>query len=80
MLRRLEVGSRSIVRWAVWTEMFAPCSAPHTQVRWRGLPAVQSNYEPTCSNTASWREGDELVQATGLSRWPWRRPARQAFL
>lgn len=77
-VRRLYVGSDRIARVSVWTEMFAPCSAPRAQVRWRGRPArVACNYEPTCSNTCSWREGDDLVQATGLPRWPWRRPARR---
>jgi hypothetical protein len=77
-IRRLRVGSRRIVRVGVWTEMFAACRAPRAQVRWRGLPGtVRCTYEPTCANTCSWREGDELVQATGLSGLPWRRPARR---
>lgn len=80
--RRLDVASRRVVRVGVWTEMFAPCSAPPAQVRWRGLGGrIACTYEPTCANTVSWREGDELVQATGLPLRPWKRPARrQAFL
>lgn len=81
LIRRLDVASRRIVRVMVWTEMFAPCSAPHVQVRWRGLPArVSCTYEPTCANTCSWRDGDDLVQATGLARLPWRRPARRRLV
>ena len=77
----LDVTGSRFVRFGVWTEMFAPCSAPMARVRWRGLPGrVACTYEPTCGNTASWREGDELVQATGLSPWPWRRPRRRPFL
>jgi hypothetical protein len=81
IVRRLYVTGARVVRMGVWTEMFAPCAAPQVQVRWRGLPGkVTCTYEPTCGNTASWREGAELVQATGLSAWPWRRPRRQPFL
>lgn len=82
VVRRLEVGSRRVVRVGVWTEMFAPCSSPRSQVRWRGITGrVQCSYEPTCGNTCSWREGDDLVQATGLSGRPFRRPVRRrAFL
>ena len=77
-VRRLDVKSRNIVRVGVWTEMFAPCRAPHAQVRWRGLPErLECTYGSGCGNTVSWREGDELVQATGLSRWPSRRPGRR---
>jgi hypothetical protein len=66
----------------VWSEVFAACDDPSTEVRWSQLNAVdekgathharsvsltyQSFADGGCSNTQTYTDGEYFVQVTGL--------------
>ncbi len=73
-----------LVGLAVWSEVFAPCDAPATTVRWadleyttasgqRGAPlGLEVNYQAQsaggCANTDSYLEGETALQSTNTKR------------
>lgn len=83
-LRDLWSPGTRLVRPMVWSEVFAECDAPTSEVRWRALEAitesgavvtarrVRVNYqrldEGGCVTTDSSVAGDEFVQRTGTER------------
>ncbi|MGH9106829.1 MAG: hypothetical protein ACRDZX_13560 [Acidimicrobiales bacterium] len=82
VVRDLFVPASSLASPLVWSEVFARCDDPSTEVRWSGLEAVlptgqvltatsarltyQSHAEGGCANTESRAEDRYFVQATGL--------------
>jgi hypothetical protein len=89
VVRDLQVGAGSLAKPVVWSEVFADCDDPPSEVRWSGLevvdasgcltrvtsarPTYQSVADGGCSNTESYAAGDCFVQAT--SRLSARRPS-----
>lgn len=78
LVRRLHVGGASVVtRPVVWSEVFAPCDAPSTAVRWSDLspPPVdgvrltyQSYADGGCTNARTSPDGDGAwVQVTNAA-------------
>ena len=75
LIRRLHVvGATHLTGAVVWSEVFAPCDAPSTAVRWSGIgePAhltYQSYADGGCTNTRSEPDGDGAwVQRTNVDR------------
>jgi hypothetical protein len=83
VIRDLLVPAGALANPVVWSEVFARCDDPPTEVRWSGLEAVrpsgevvvatsvsltyQSHTDGGCANTESRVDGQSFVQATGLS-------------
>ena len=83
VLRELYTRGVALSGPMVWSEVFADCDSPGSEVRWRHLRAtaggsqltatrVGVNYqrvaEGGCTTTDSAVEGSELVQRTGVTR------------
>jgi hypothetical protein len=84
VVRELRCPGTALVAPVVWSEVFAPCDAPGTAVRWsdpvaRGIdgrlavpPAVRATYQSVadggCSNSATFLDGAAVVQATATDR------------
>lgn len=82
VIRDLMVPADELGGPVVWSEVFARCDDPATEVRWSHLeivlpggdavpvcsvrPTYQSYAEGGCANTESRAEGDHFVQTTGL--------------
>jgi hypothetical protein len=76
------VPASGLAHPVVWSEVFARCDDPQTEVRWSGLEAVrptgevlvaasvrltyQSHADGGCANTETRTDGDGFVQLTGL--------------
>jgi hypothetical protein len=88
VIRDLLVEAHGLANPLVWSEVFAACDDPPTEVRWSQLEATaptgqvhaarsvrltyQSFADGGCSNTQTYADGESLVQVTGL---PVARPA-----
>jgi hypothetical protein len=77
VVRRLHVGgSSTLARPMVWSEVFARCDAPATEVRWSQMkPAPKSllvTYQPVsaggCTNTTAAKTAGGFVQRTNALR------------
>lgn len=75
LVRRLDVdGATHLTDPVVWSEVFAPCDAPSSAVRWTGVgsPArltYQSYADGGCTNTRSTPDGEgRWVQRTNVER------------
>ena len=84
VVRELWCPGTELVAPVVWSEVFAPCDAPGTAVRWSdpvGVtaegwavvpPAVRVTYQSEadggCSNSATFLDGPAVVQATSAPR------------
>ena len=82
VVRDLLVGAGHLTNPLVWSEVFAACDDPPTEVRWSQLRAVdargiaqtarsvtltyQSYADGGCSNTQTYADDDCFVQVTGL--------------
>ena len=82
VIRDLLVEAHGLASPLVWSEVFAACDDPPTEVRWSQLQALeatglahtatsvtltyQSLADGGCSNTETYAEGQYFVQATGL--------------
>ncbi len=82
VIRDLLVEAHHLANPLVWSEVFAACDDPPTEVRWSQLQAVdtqgttqaarsvrltyQSYADGGCSNTQTYADGESFVQATGL--------------
>jgi hypothetical protein len=88
VIRDLLVDAQGLANPLVWSEVFAACDDPSTEVRWSQLHTLdedgvtytarsvnltyQSFADGGCSNTQTYADGDCFVQVTGL---PAARPA-----
>jgi hypothetical protein len=84
VIRDLLVPAGAFANPMVWSEVFANCDDPPTEVRWSGLEVLdgpgrstqvtsaQVNYQSFadggCANTESYADGDCFVQVTGMPR------------
>jgi len=84
VVRELVCPGTALTDPVVWSEVFAPCDAPGTAVRWSdpvgaGIdgrsvepPAVRVTYQSVadggCSNSATFLDGAAVVQATATER------------
>ena len=82
VVRGLLVEANSLASPLVWSEVFAACNDPSTEVRWSELHALdrqgvthtarsvhltyQSFADGGCSNTLTYADDDSFVQVTGL--------------
>ena len=82
VVRDLLVDADALASPLVWSEVFAACDDPSTEVRWSQLNAVdkkgaaqnarsvsltyQSFADGGCSNTQTYADGEYFVQVTGL--------------
>lgn len=82
VVRDLLVEAHYLANPLVWSEVFAACDDPPTEVRWSQLEAVdtqgitqvarsvsltyQSYADGGCSNTQTYADGESFVQVTGL--------------
>jgi hypothetical protein len=83
VVRDLLVDAHGLASPLVWSEVFAACDDPPTEVRWSQLEAAdgqgrtyqarsvhltyQSYADGGCSNTRTYADGESFVQVTGLS-------------
>jgi hypothetical protein len=83
-VRELRCPGGALTDPVVWSEVFAPCDAPGTAVRWSDPaavtpagevvvpPAVRTTYQSVadggCSNTATFVDRGAVVQATATER------------
>jgi hypothetical protein len=93
VIRDLLVEAHGLASPLVWSEVFAACDDPPTEVRWSQLEAIegtgqvhtarsvrltyQSFADGGCSNTETYADGESFVQVTGL---PAARPAAPEVL
>jgi hypothetical protein len=84
VVRELRCPGTALADPVVWSEVFAPCDAPGTAVRWSDPvaqrvdgrlvvpPAVRATYQSVadggCSNSATFLDGTAVVQATATER------------
>ena len=84
VVRELRCPGTALADPVVWSEVFAPCDAPGTAVRWSDPaadtvdgrrvvpPAVRATYQSVadggCSNSATFLDGAAVVQATATER------------
>lgn len=84
VVRELWCPGSALADPVVWSEVFAPCDAPGTAVRWSDPvavttagavvlpPAVRATYQSVadggCSNSATFLDGGAVVQATSTER------------
>ena len=84
VVRELWCPGASLADPVVWSEVFAPCDAPGTAVRWTDLSATtadgralaptevrvtyQSYADGGCTNSATFADGASVVQATAAER------------
>jgi hypothetical protein len=84
VVRELECPGTELASPVVWSEVFAPCDAPGTAVRWSDPlavtlsgeavvpPAVRVTYQSVadggCSNSSTFVDGAAVVQATATER------------
>jgi hypothetical protein len=84
VVRELRCPGSALADPVVWSEVFAPCDAPGTAVRWSDPvvvttgaavlvpPAVRTTYQSVadggCSNTATFVDRGAVVQATATER------------
>jgi hypothetical protein len=82
VVRDLLVPAQGLASPLVWSEVFAACDDPSTEVRWSELHALdgqgvvhaarsvsltyQSFADGGCSNTQTYVDGESFVQVTGL--------------
>ena len=83
VVRDLLVPAHGLANPLVWSEVFATCDDPSTEVRWSELHALdgqgvvhtarsvslsyQSFADGGCSNTQTYVDGESFVQVTGLA-------------
>ena len=73
-IRTLYVEAAVVTDLVLFSEVFAPCDAPPTRVRWSGIsqPSARVGYQSFetggCTNTDTGVDGDGLVQATNKRR------------
>jgi hypothetical protein len=84
VVRELRCPGTALADPVVWSEVFAPCDAPGSAVRWSGLAAVRRGGAPAapdavrvtyqsyedggCTNSATFVDGSAIVQATAAER------------
>jgi hypothetical protein len=77
VVRKLQAGGTLLTRPLVWSEIFAPCDAPSSAVRWSALAPAPTTVRVTyqsyetggCTNTTTERSGtDGFVQRTNTRR------------
>jgi hypothetical protein len=82
VIRDLTVEASGLASPLVWSEVFAACDDPSTEVRWSELHALdgqgtthtatsvgltyQSFADGGCGNTLTYADGGSFVQVTGL--------------